>query len=271
MPWRTAPRLERAHTDASTTTPYSQDKFRLTPDDKTAPRLSDDTQPPAGPDVVLPPPVTAGSAGGKRRARVSEVSGLKVHWARFKRRIGDGTAPSTSSCIDMSSGTGHGSTLFRPKEVSDEADGGVDEVVVDRIWAEDIKSSCPSDHGGGSPEKSASQHHQGTGGTNTDRDSLALRMAESLWAIPFVFLRWCVSPSSVVTLIDGWKGDSGPAYNISFITSSLTPRRKITTARRSGSTAGRSPSGPVCSSSSTGSSAFRSFQDRSNCPTRYFI
>ncbi|OBZ73876.1 hypothetical protein A0H81_06404 [Grifola frondosa] len=76
---------------------------------------------------------------------------------------------------------------------TDEMDEYVDEVVVDREWSDEIKSSSitHSEHGG-TPEKSGSNH---LAGTNTDRESLAIH-PESCWGISpvLVFLRWRAWP-----------------------------------------------------------------------------
>ena len=148
---------------------------------------------------VLPPPVShdANSTGRrssrtKKNARVS--GGLRVHWDRFVRKLGSGTAPSTSSNLEESVGESSGYPRSRQEQPAyAAADERVDEVVVDREWSDEIKSSSVthSDHGG-SPEKSGSNH---LGGTNTDRDSFAVR-PEGFWAMSrvLIFLRWRLWP-----------------------------------------------------------------------------
>ena len=122
--------------------------------------------------------------------------GLRVHWDRFVRKLGSGTAPSTSSNLEESVGESSGyprSRQEQPAYAADAADERVDEVVVDREWSDEIKSSSVthSDHGG-SPEKSGSNH---LGGTNTDRDSFAVR-PEGFWGMSrvLIFLRWRLWP-----------------------------------------------------------------------------
>ncbi|PCH36400.1 hybrid sensor histidine kinase [Wolfiporia cocos MD-104 SS10] len=149
-------------------------------------------------EPTLPAPATASVSSGRRgkhkkSARVN--GGLRVHWAQFKRRIGNGTAPSTSnSAIEGDeSGDSYSNGYLRRQEAQGETeDEGVDEVVVDREWSDEIKSSSitHSEHGG-SPEKSSNH----LGGTNTDRESLSLH-AVGFWASCglLVFLRWRVYP-----------------------------------------------------------------------------
>ncbi|KAI0642307.1 hypothetical protein C8Q79DRAFT_1003202 [Trametes meyenii] len=129
----------------------------------------------------------------KKNARVH--GGLRVHWDRFVRKLGSGTAPSTSSNFDDSVGESSGYPRSRQGQPAfqDTQDDQVDEVVVDREWSDEIKSSSVthSEHGG-TPEKSGSNHHAGT---NTDRDSFAIR-PEGFWGScrPFIFLRWRLWP-----------------------------------------------------------------------------
>ncbi|KAF8902397.1 hypothetical protein CPB84DRAFT_1678868 [Gymnopilus junonius] len=105
-------------------------------------------------DQSLPPPVLQnGSTSQSSRKKRARVSGLAVHWARFKRRIGTGTAPSSSSVMMESAAE---QSYSRRMEAMDKSDP-VDEVVVDRIWTEEIKSSVSHSEHGGTPEKSASQ------------------------------------------------------------------------------------------------------------------
>jgi len=140
----------------------------------------------------LPPPVlqSSGNSTHTRRTRKkARVSGLTVHWARFKKRIGTGTAPSSSSMIGESAG-GHSYTrrLEKPEE---DNDGTVDEVVVDRVWSDEIKSSVSHSEHGGSPEKSGGSHqyHQGA----SDRDSIIYDGFWSLWT-PLIIIRYRTWP-----------------------------------------------------------------------------
>lgn len=153
----------------------------------------------------LPPPVSFPSdlsspgrrSRHKKNARIS--AGLRVHWDRFVRKLGTGTAPSSSSNFDESVGESSGyprSRIGGPMgDMQLPQDDRVDEVVVDREWSDEIKSSSVthSEHGG-TPDKSGSNH---LGGTNTDRDSFAIR-PEGFWGSSrvLIFLRWRLWPAS---------------------------------------------------------------------------
>ncbi|PIL24591.1 hypothetical protein GSI_12475 [Ganoderma sinense ZZ0214-1] len=168
--------------------------------EKTRPAI-DIHLPPGG----LPPPVSFPSnvsspghrSRHKKNARVS--AGLRAHWDRFVRKLGSGTAPSSSSNFDESVGESSGYPRSRiggpATEVQLPVDDRVDEVVVDREWSDEIKSSSVthSEHGA-SPDKSGSNH---LGGTNTDRDSFAIR-PEGFWGScrVLIFLRWRLWPAA---------------------------------------------------------------------------
>ncbi|KZP17575.1 hypothetical protein FIBSPDRAFT_920629 [Athelia psychrophila] len=148
------------------------------------------------PDPLLPAPVlhtpradnaanNSNQAKRKKNARVS--GGLRVHWATIKRRIGTGTAPSTSSVMADSSANGSYHRRPPPDEGLDE---DVDEVVVDRAWSEDIKSSVAHSETGGSPEKSDGHHPPGT---SVDHESIVQHGFWGIWT-PLAILRWRVYP-----------------------------------------------------------------------------
>lgn len=155
--------------------------------------------PPAAARDVLPPPVTQASLTpekkGKQKKSARVERNLRAHWDRFKRRLGTGTAPSTSSALEPDE-SGDGSSYPRSRadraaqmdEVPDEA---VDEVVVDREWSDEIKSSSitHSEHGG-TPDKGSNAF-----GTGTDRESFAIQ-ASGFWGLcmPLVILRWRAWP-----------------------------------------------------------------------------
>ncbi|EED83763.1 hypothetical hybrid sensor histidine kinase [Postia placenta Mad-698-R] len=146
--------------------------------------------------LSLPPPVVQGSVSSGRRGKKKSArvdGGLRVHWAQFKRRIGTGTAPSTSSALEPDdSGDSSSNAQMRQDAQHEVEDDGVDEVVVDREWSDEIKSSSitHSEHGG-TPEKSCNQL-----GTSTDRESLAFHV-DGMWASCglLIFLRWRVWPT----------------------------------------------------------------------------
>lgn len=146
----------------------------------------------------LPTPITQPSdfsgRRGKQKKSARVTRGLRIHWDTFKRKLGTGTAPSTSSALEPDeSGDSYSNGRTRTDVQAEESDEHVDEVIVDRQWSDEIKSSSitHSEHGG-TPEKSGSNHPNGT---NTDRESLALH-PEGFWSLclPLVVLRWRLWP-----------------------------------------------------------------------------
>ncbi|RDB15349.1 Autoinducer 2 sensor kinase/phosphatase LuxQ [Hypsizygus marmoreus] len=147
-------------------------------------------------DDSLPLPVLTGPANisysSRRKRKSVRISGLAVHWARFKRRVGTGTAPSSSSLIGESAA--ESSYTKRMEGAAQGDDDEVNEVVVDRVWSEDIKSSVTHSEHGGSPEKSGASHHIGP--SNSDHDSLVPEGFWNSWSI-LVFIRWRLWPAIV--------------------------------------------------------------------------
>ena len=143
-------------------------------------------------DQWLPPPVIAKQYGIECRVRKQtkfRQSRLRVHWDNFTRKLGNGTAPSTSSILDGSTVDGsHRMHEPRPEHPDDE----VDEVVVDRAWFKEQKNPSTESEPLTPVEKYADNP---TGGTNTDRESLAV--VEGFWAKSalLIFLRWRVWPT----------------------------------------------------------------------------
>ncbi|KAI0773246.1 hypothetical protein BD413DRAFT_473180 [Trametes elegans] len=149
---------------------------------------------------TLPPPVQQDDRlSSSRRSRTKKNArihgGLRVHWDRFVRKLGSGTAPSTSSNFDESVGDSSGYPRSRQGQSTypEPQDDQVDEVVVDREWSDEIKSSSVthSEHGA-SPDKTGSNLHPAT---STDRDSFAVH-PEGFWGMCrlFIFLRWRLWP-----------------------------------------------------------------------------
>lgn len=173
------------------------------PQTPTAIDMADD-EPMARP---LPMPVTTPSPGGaasssgsksrkkpKKSARIEEEPRptLRVHWARFKRHMGTGTAPSTSSAIGGDESTTAGeSAWFRARGgvAFDDEQGELDEVVVDREWLHEMKSTVvsPSEFPDG-PDKSS--HHPAT---TTDHDSQTFRGTGAV-LLPYMVLRYRIWP-----------------------------------------------------------------------------
>jgi osomolarity two-component system sensor histidine kinase SLN1 len=130
------------------------------------------------------------SVSSRRKKKSARIGGLSVHWAKFKRRVGTGTAPSSSSLIGESAAE---SSYTRRMEASaNQGDSEeVNEVVVDRIWSEEIKSSVSHSEHGASPEKSGGSHPIQP--SSSDHDSVA---QEGFWGLttPLIFLRWRLWP-----------------------------------------------------------------------------
>ncbi|KAF9653820.1 hypothetical protein BDM02DRAFT_3215706 [Thelephora ganbajun] len=152
----------------------------------------DHTPPPATPidPILLPIPVTTkldpSPASPKRKGPPWLNRSLKVHWIEFKKRLGTGTAPSTSSVHDYSA-TG---SIHDKEPVPGQPDDEVDEIVVDREWAEDARRTTT---------KSESAHplndSRQPGGTSTDHESFAT--VEGFWARStiLIILRWRLWPA----------------------------------------------------------------------------
>lgn len=190
-------RISLASVFSSSSAPHDTPGSKHAPAEVTdVPTVDDD-------DDVLPPPVQASaySPGRRKQGKKTRISlGLHAQFDRFLRKLGAGTAPSTSSALDDS--IGDSATLYNRSAGGGgagagptEEDGEVDEVVVDREWSNELKSSVQSEHGG-SPEKSGSNPQGGFGGTNTDRDSLAIH-AHGFWTnnILLVWIRYRIWPS----------------------------------------------------------------------------
>ena len=149
---------------------------------------------------VLPPPaaaITTTYNRPKKTLRIDGGPGLRVYWSRFRRRLGAGTAPSTSSLVDSSaqgSNDGFRSDTQGGRQGEDETE--VDEVVVDRNWSDEIKSSVSLSEQDISLDRHGGHHH--VAGPNTDRDSVALHTS-GFWGLstPLIILRWRVFPAIV--------------------------------------------------------------------------
>lgn len=144
---------------------------------------------------VLPPPVVATSTPynrPKKTIRIDGGRGLGVHWTRFRRRLGAGTSPSTSSLVEDTAP----SSSVDPKGGSQYDDyAEVDEVVVDRNWSDEIKSSVSLSEQDISLDGPG---HYSAAGPSTDRDSDALHTT-GFWGLstPLVILRWRLFPAIV--------------------------------------------------------------------------
>lgn len=138
-------------------------------------------------DPSLPPPAVYSSAGSshRRNRKRTRFGSLSVYWDNFKKRIGTGTAPSSSS-IQGESSENNFSQKLAMKETSDV----VNEVVVDRMWMEEIKSSVShSEHGGQDKSGGSNQHKEG----NSDHNSI---IYDGCWSdnTVLIFIRWRAWP-----------------------------------------------------------------------------
>ncbi|KAG8851507.1 hypothetical protein FRB96_009180 [Tulasnella sp. 330] len=150
--------------------------------------------------LTLPPPVSlsgpsgniknAGNRGVAKRTTFEEASlsadklptSVRVHWSRFKKRLGNGSNPSESVLEFTDNGGSTGDSIVRgsPRQgdpVEDEKDDEneqVDEVVVDNSFlllgtSKSISSKPPSERGATTPERGGSH----IGGATTDLESSA--------------------------------------------------------------------------------------------------
>ena len=221
---------------------------------------------------VLPPPATATTTYNKpkKTIRIAGSPGLRVYWTRFRRRLGAGTAPSTSSLVDSSAqGSNDGFRTDTQEARQGDDDAEVDEVVVDRNWSDEIKSSVSLSEQDISLDRTGGRHH--VAGPNTDRDSVAPH-AGGFWGLctPLIILRWRVFPAIVDFFSSKFPNQKSEQHYVKenwfmrkvrrpswaiFIFSVLT--RSIFGARRRRS---RSRCGLLYSLSSTGRSTPQQFQ-----------
>jgi len=137
-------------------------------------------------NLVLPLPVTqrGSTLTQDRRIRQKPRFGWRVYWIQFKRRIGTGTEPSSSSAVGESATEGSYSRRLAEHLGGDH----VDEVVVDRAWAEEIRTSTtPHSECGITPEKTPSQQHDQT--SNDGTSVISSRLRKSL-----AIIRWQTWP-----------------------------------------------------------------------------
>ena len=134
-------------------------------------------------DDLLPPPVLQTNAGITRR-KSARFGSLAEHWAKFKRHIGTGTVLSSGS---QNAESAVENSYIQRMEMAQE-DSAVDEVVVDRVWSEDIKSIESHSDCGASPGESSQVNPGGS-----DHESL---VHEGFWSLcpPFANIHWRVWP-----------------------------------------------------------------------------
>jgi hypothetical protein len=144
---------------------------------------------------ILPVPVQQGARSEsskrkqKKNARIG--GGVRVYWSKFTKHLGTGTAPSTTSMIGDGSAVDSFHTRATTTETDEEKDE-VDEVVVDRIWSEKIRSSdALSD-----AEVAAENPEQPSYLPRETSEHESLKNYEGFWALasPLVFIRWKLWP-----------------------------------------------------------------------------
>ena len=140
-------------------------------------------------DLPLPPPAVHSTSGSSRnrngRRKAARFNTLSVYWANFRKRIGTGTAPSSSSVVGEST-----AEFYPSRKVDVEQTDQVDEIVVDRAWTEDIKSSVSHSEHGANPEKSGGSNQKEV---NSDHESVVYG---GIWntSTPLGLLRWRAWP-----------------------------------------------------------------------------
>jgi len=102
----------------------------------------------------LPPPVTQSNvAAANNHRNKKKVGGLSFYWVQFRKRLGTGTSPSSSSLVGESAA--ESAYTRRVAEQYGEGNGEriVDEIVVDRAWTEEFHTSLtPRSECGVTPE-----------------------------------------------------------------------------------------------------------------------
>ncbi|KAI0296554.1 hypothetical protein B0F90DRAFT_1636279 [Multifurca ochricompacta] len=142
---------------------------------------------------VLPLPVAALDST-RQRAKATRIDGIRVHWARFRRRLGSDPSLATSIVEDPLVGKNVDFRADSHTGFPCEDEMEVDEVIVDRNWSDDIKSSVSLseqnislDRSGGLPIA-----------LSTDRDSVAMH-TNGFWSLctPLIILRWRLFPAII--------------------------------------------------------------------------
>ena len=134
---------------------------------------------------LLPPPVLQTKNTRQMRRKSARLGGFAVYWAKFKRRLGTGIPLSGSSQV-ADSEVDNNSYMQRVEKSQE--DGTIDEVVVDRVWSEEINIVDSHSDNGASPGES----HQCSPG-ESDHESLNYEGFWSIWP-PLAFIRWRAWP-----------------------------------------------------------------------------
>ncbi|OJA18325.1 hypothetical protein AZE42_02808 [Rhizopogon vesiculosus] len=140
--------------------------------------------------IDLPLPVAqAGTAGSvpRKKRKMPRIHGLRLYWAHLLKRMGT-ESPSTSAIVDSSLD----SSQIRPRADDDPDADEVDEIVVDRDWTEDMKSSV--NHSELPQEKSGDSHVVHVGSVTDTGVSHETLEDPGLFRQFLIFLRWEVWP-----------------------------------------------------------------------------
>ncbi|KAH0836785.1 Tco5, signal transduction HAMP domain histidine kinase [Lanmaoa asiatica] len=143
--------------------------------------------------LQLPVPVALAGpppSSRHRRRKTARFAGLKVHWARFIKRIGADSPSDSSAAADSS----FQSNQARQRTDDDAEGDEVDEIVVDRDWTEDLRSSLnqPSERG---YTRSSDSHTQI--GTSLGRDTTPMPDDSNFFTVLLWSLRWEAWPAIV--------------------------------------------------------------------------
>jgi hypothetical protein len=137
----------------------------------------------------LPPPVTQSGIVTKiELCNRKKVGSLNYYWTRFKKRIGTGTEPSSSSFLGESAAERAYTRRAAEQYEEENNDGIVDEIVVDRTWTEEIQtasSECVP-----TLEKTPSQQHIQS---SVESASIVYEGFWSFWK-PLAIIRWRTWP-----------------------------------------------------------------------------
>jgi len=171
---------------------FALSSLRMKSSEMTAARnLSVSNHPMETVDSVLPPPAIQTNTFGPNRARHKKSTRISfpVRWTSLMRRIGTTALPSTSSHGDKSA-----ESAGSPPKITDasETNEEVDEIIVDRAWSEETKTSiCHSEHRG-SPEKVGESHQN-----MTSLDHESVTVSDGFWSSfrALVLFRWRIWPA----------------------------------------------------------------------------
>ena len=139
----------------------------------------------------LPPPVTQSnlaSANDHRKKKVAKVGGLSFYWVQFRKRLGTGSSPSSSSLVGGSATESAYTRRVAEQYGEGYGEGIVDEIVVDRAWTEELHTSVtPHSECGVTPESQQ---------PNPISSESASFIYDGFWSLckPLAIIRWRTWP-----------------------------------------------------------------------------